>query len=43
MKTTAQIKQEIKVSFEEIVEKCQTIGDLIKLNNEVMRLKEEME
>ena len=43
MKTTAQIKQEIKVSFEEIVEKCKTIGDLIKLNNEVMRLKEEIE
>jgi len=42
MKTTKEMKQEIKVAFEEIVERCETIGDLIKLHNEVMKLNKEI-
>jgi len=43
MKTTQDIKQEIKINFSYIVDNCQTIGDLQKLQEEVRRLNKEIE
>ena len=41
MDETEKIKQEIRVSFEQILQKCETVGDLQRLNNEVGRLKDD--
>ena len=41
MDETEKIKQEIRVSFEQILQKCETVGDLQKLNQEVRRLKDD--
>ena len=38
MITSEQIKQKIWVSFEQILDRCETIGDLQKLYDEVQRL-----
>jgi len=37
--TSEEIKSNIAVSFAQIVEKCETVGDLKKLNKEVKKLK----
>lgn len=40
--TTEKIKQEVKVSFEEILKRCETIGDLQKLNENIKELNQEI-
>jgi len=42
MKTTEEIKQKLFVSFEGIVDSCETIGDLQKLHEEVIRWKTQL-
>ena len=37
MKTKNKKQKEIKVDFKFIVKNCKTIGDLIKLNEEVLK------
>ena len=43
MNTSEEIKQKIWVSFEHILDNCKTIGDLQKLHNQVLKLKEEQD
>ena len=39
MKTIETKKQQIKVSFEQIVDKCKTVGELQELHNKVMEMR----
>jgi len=40
MKISNKAKNQIKVSFEQIVEKCETVGDLVKLDKKVREMNE---
>lgn len=40
---TNEMKEEVRVSFDQIVQKCSTVGELQKLNEEVKKLNKDMD